>query len=207
VSGQLHVLRALPLGKEPLVPIGQKAGWASEPVWMLQRRDTSFPCWKSNPGHPTRGLSLYRLSYPSSNYNYNNEFLLLLFHNNVKYWFHIFVTIQIIVKLYRTLLFRHHGMWQNHVTIKLKHNEFASSSKDGGGMFLWNVATRLQGVINQTTTIWIFTAVKTSNLIIHDIIGNRGVVCRVKMLLWILSLTCWELRDDNKIEYHTFKTL
>jgi hypothetical protein len=33
VSGQLHVPDALPLGKEPLVPIGQEAGWAPEPFW------------------------------------------------------------------------------------------------------------------------------------------------------------------------------
>jgi hypothetical protein len=34
VSGQLHAPAALPPGKEPLVPIGQEAGWAPEPFWM-----------------------------------------------------------------------------------------------------------------------------------------------------------------------------
>lgn len=34
-SGQLHVLAALPPGKESLVPIQQEAGWAPEPVWIL----------------------------------------------------------------------------------------------------------------------------------------------------------------------------
>jgi hypothetical protein len=33
VSGQLHAPAALPAGKEPLVPIGQEAGWTSEPFW------------------------------------------------------------------------------------------------------------------------------------------------------------------------------
>jgi hypothetical protein len=33
--------RALPLGKEPLEPTVQKAGWAPEPVWM-QRLEEKF---------------------------------------------------------------------------------------------------------------------------------------------------------------------
>jgi hypothetical protein len=33
VSGQLHAPAALPPGKEPLIPIGQKAWWDPEPVW------------------------------------------------------------------------------------------------------------------------------------------------------------------------------
>jgi hypothetical protein len=33
VSGQLHAPAALPPGKEPLVPIGEEAEWAPEPVW------------------------------------------------------------------------------------------------------------------------------------------------------------------------------
>jgi len=32
VSYQLHALAALPSRKEPLIPIGQQAGWASELV-------------------------------------------------------------------------------------------------------------------------------------------------------------------------------
>jgi hypothetical protein len=40
VSGQLHALATLPLGKEPLVPIGKEAGWAPEPIWTnLERRE------------------------------------------------------------------------------------------------------------------------------------------------------------------------
>jgi len=32
ISGQFHALAALPPGKEPLVPIGEEAGWVPEPV-------------------------------------------------------------------------------------------------------------------------------------------------------------------------------
>jgi len=34
-SGQLHALATLPPGKEPLVPTGEEAGWASEPVYRF----------------------------------------------------------------------------------------------------------------------------------------------------------------------------
>jgi hypothetical protein len=33
--------RALPPGKEPLVPIGQEAGWAPEPVWTQRLQENS----------------------------------------------------------------------------------------------------------------------------------------------------------------------
>jgi hypothetical protein len=42
VSGQLHALATLPLGKEPLVFIGKEAGWTPELVWMLWRRGKSL---------------------------------------------------------------------------------------------------------------------------------------------------------------------
>jgi hypothetical protein len=48
VNGQLHALGALPLGKEPPVPIGQGAGWTPEPVWTTLRRENSWPYWDSN---------------------------------------------------------------------------------------------------------------------------------------------------------------
>jgi len=41
VSSQLHALAPLPLGEEPLAPIGQDAGWASEPVWTRWWREKS----------------------------------------------------------------------------------------------------------------------------------------------------------------------
>jgi hypothetical protein len=42
VSSQLHTPAASPPEKEPLVPIGQEAGWVPEPVWMRWRRE-KFP--------------------------------------------------------------------------------------------------------------------------------------------------------------------
>jgi hypothetical protein len=43
--------RALPLGKEPLLPIGLEAGWASELVWTQARVKVLYLCWRSNPSH------------------------------------------------------------------------------------------------------------------------------------------------------------
>jgi hypothetical protein len=42
VSGQLHALAAFPPGKKSLVPSGDGAGWAIEPVLILWRRDKSY---------------------------------------------------------------------------------------------------------------------------------------------------------------------
>jgi hypothetical protein len=47
MSGQLHAPAALPLGKEPLVPIGQEAGWAPEPFWTRWFRE-KFPAPTGN---------------------------------------------------------------------------------------------------------------------------------------------------------------
>jgi hypothetical protein len=42
VSGQHHAPAKLyPRGKEPLVPIGQEAGWAPEPVWTQRLEEKS----------------------------------------------------------------------------------------------------------------------------------------------------------------------
>jgi hypothetical protein len=49
VSGKLHALVALHPGKEPPVLIGEKAGWASEPVWSLWRRDQSSTAGNRTP--------------------------------------------------------------------------------------------------------------------------------------------------------------
>jgi hypothetical protein len=43
VSGQLHALAALPLGKKPQVPIGYEVGWTPEPVWTKWRREILDP--------------------------------------------------------------------------------------------------------------------------------------------------------------------
>jgi hypothetical protein len=87
VSGQLHAPAALPPGKDPPVPNGQKAGWAPEPFWMLWRIGKSCPCWESNPGHPAHSLSLYQMSYPSSNYTHYT------FMNSYFYYFIIMLNI------------------------------------------------------------------------------------------------------------------
>jgi hypothetical protein len=52
VSGQRHAPAALlPPGKGPTVPIGQKAGWAPEPVWTLEGK-SSAPAGGSNLDRP-----------------------------------------------------------------------------------------------------------------------------------------------------------
>jgi len=47
VSGQLHALAASPPGKRQPVITEQEAGWAPEPVWMLQRSEKSLTPAKS----------------------------------------------------------------------------------------------------------------------------------------------------------------
>jgi hypothetical protein len=42
VSGHLHAPAAVLRRKSPLVPIGQEAVWASEPVWALWKREKSL---------------------------------------------------------------------------------------------------------------------------------------------------------------------
>jgi hypothetical protein len=49
-SGQFHAPVALPPVKSR-VPIWYEAGWASEPVWTLWRREKSHPYRESNTGH------------------------------------------------------------------------------------------------------------------------------------------------------------
>jgi len=66
-GGQLHVMAALPLSKEPMVSAEQEA---PEPLWTLRRRENCFaPAGDRNPDlsivQPV-GKSLYRLSYPGS---------------------------------------------------------------------------------------------------------------------------------------------
>jgi len=57
VSGQLHTRAALPLGKEPLVPIGKGSGWAPELVSMQkQRKEVPSPCWELSPSSPAHSL-------------------------------------------------------------------------------------------------------------------------------------------------------
>jgi len=42
VSGQLHVLAALPPEKDPAIAVQQEAGWDTQPAWTLWRRQKSF---------------------------------------------------------------------------------------------------------------------------------------------------------------------
>jgi hypothetical protein len=53
VTDQLHVPAALPPGKEPLVPIGQKAGWGPRAgLNTASKRKIPSPRRESNPEHP-----------------------------------------------------------------------------------------------------------------------------------------------------------
>jgi hypothetical protein len=43
VSGQVHDLAAVPLGKEPLAPIEEGAGWVPQPVYVLGNKNALVP--------------------------------------------------------------------------------------------------------------------------------------------------------------------
>jgi hypothetical protein len=51
VSGQLHAPAALLSGKEPLVPIGEEAGWAPEQFWTRWQIKNKIPAnaWNRTP--------------------------------------------------------------------------------------------------------------------------------------------------------------
>jgi len=54
-SGKLHAPTALTSGKESLVPIGQSAGWSSEPVWTRWWREKfPAPAGTRTSNHPDR---------------------------------------------------------------------------------------------------------------------------------------------------------
>jgi hypothetical protein len=42
VPGQLRDSGALPAGVQPPTPIGPEAGWTTEPVWTLRKREKSL---------------------------------------------------------------------------------------------------------------------------------------------------------------------
>jgi hypothetical protein len=63
VGGQHHALAAFTPGKDP-VPIAQKTGWASEPVWI--GAENLAPTGIRSPDLPARSESLYRLRNPGS---------------------------------------------------------------------------------------------------------------------------------------------
>jgi hypothetical protein len=60
VTGQLHGPAALPPGKEPLLHIGQEAGWAPQPVWTPWWGEKLLaPTETRIPDHPARSPALY----------------------------------------------------------------------------------------------------------------------------------------------------
>jgi len=60
VSGQFHARAALPPEKEPLVPTGQEAGWAPEPVWTRWLREKfPAPAGTRTLVHPARRPAPY----------------------------------------------------------------------------------------------------------------------------------------------------
>jgi hypothetical protein len=48
-SGLLHAPAASLSGKDPPVPIGKEAGWASEPVWTLWSTEKSLVLARNLP--------------------------------------------------------------------------------------------------------------------------------------------------------------
>jgi hypothetical protein len=70
VSGQRHALAALySLGKGPLVPIGQEAGWGPRAGLDAGARRKILCLYRgSNPNRPARSQTLYCLSYHGSYY-------------------------------------------------------------------------------------------------------------------------------------------
>jgi hypothetical protein len=59
VSVEFDLPTALPLGKEPPVPIGYEAGWAPEPVGTTLRREESL----APPGNPNPTVKPVARSY------------------------------------------------------------------------------------------------------------------------------------------------
>lgn len=72
-----HNIAIVPLGKKPLVPIRQDAGKGPELVGVLWKRESCFPCKKSNPNNsviqPTHWTT-FQLNYPSSMKTWKREY-------------------------------------------------------------------------------------------------------------------------------------
>jgi hypothetical protein len=65
VSGQLHVLAALPPGKDPLYQMDRSLDEPQGSSGRGGKEENSCPCRESNPGRPARNLVTV-LSYPGS---------------------------------------------------------------------------------------------------------------------------------------------
>ena len=76
-GGQHQAPAAFTPRKDP-VPIVQKAGWASESVWI--GAENLAPTGFRSPDFPGRSESLYRLRHPDSNFiRINYKFYNLIF--------------------------------------------------------------------------------------------------------------------------------
>jgi hypothetical protein len=68
-SGQLHAPAALPLMKQPPVPIGYEVGWTPRASLddVEKKKFLTLPGLKLRPlGRPASSQSLYRLRYPGT---------------------------------------------------------------------------------------------------------------------------------------------
>jgi hypothetical protein len=81
VNGQLHATAALPLAKEPRVPVGYEDGWASDPVWTKWRRENSSPYWDSNSNLSVAQPVASRYTDYATPGHEDEEILLLLFND------------------------------------------------------------------------------------------------------------------------------
>jgi hypothetical protein len=65
MSGHLHALAALPLGKSLWYPLDRRLGGpqGQSGHWS---REKSCPCCELSTGHPASSLLLYRLRHPDS---------------------------------------------------------------------------------------------------------------------------------------------
>jgi hypothetical protein len=73
--GQLHVPAVLPPEKEPLVSIGEEAGWIPEPVWTRWWREKfPAPAGTRTPDHPICSSALYHWDIPTRKLSVINDF-------------------------------------------------------------------------------------------------------------------------------------
>jgi hypothetical protein len=74
VSGQLHSLTALPAGKEPLVPTGKEAGWATKTVWGEK---VPVHAGTRTPDHPAHSPALCYWAIQAPNKSFNRTIFVM----------------------------------------------------------------------------------------------------------------------------------